>query len=161
MARPKIASPRRKSRIVTFRLEEDMRDHLAAKAANAGMTLTDLIVTSLDGKSGKHDGRSRQSLPDDEPLILMAPELFNELRRIGNNVNQIAHAVNSGLPPAVQDAYRHAARLLDLLLADELSARRTTLRMRNAAHGTAHSQTGIELQGGVRVYPARPRTEDL
>ncbi|MGE3227895.1 MAG: plasmid mobilization relaxosome protein MobC [Hyphomicrobium sp.] len=159
MARPKKTVTRRKDRVVTFRLPQDARDRLASTAANAGMTLTDLIMASLDSnliKIAEH--YVAQSGAREVPLL--PPELLTELRRIGNNVNQIAHAVNSGLPPEVQNAYRQAARLLDLLLADEVSARRNALRMRTAAHGSAHSQTGIELQRGVRVYPARPRTED-
>ena len=32
-------------------------------------------------------------------LHRMDPALFAELRRIGNNLNQVAHAINSGLPP--------------------------------------------------------------
>lgn len=160
MARPKKASPKRKSRVVSFRLEEDVRDRLQVRAASAGVTLTDLITTSLANKAEPRGAQSNEETTAAPELLIMSPELFNELRRIGNNVNQIAHAVNAGLPPYVQDAYRNAARLLDLLLADELSVRHTALRMRNAAHGAAHSQTGNELQRGVRVYSARPRQEN-
>jgi hypothetical protein len=159
MARPKKAAQPLKSRIVTFRLAQDIRDRLRVRAANAGMTVTDLITASLDGSLAKLMAHAATSTTNDE-LSPFPPELIAELRRIGNNVNQIAHAVNSGLPPEVQNAYRQVARLLDLLLADEFSVRRNALRMRIAAHDSAHSQTGIELQRGVRLYPARPGTED-
>ena len=159
MARPKTTSKSLKSRIVTFRLREDVRDRLKATAANSGMTLTDLITTRLDANPAMPTSEDALEDSRDTPPPL-PPELVKELRRIGNNVNQIAHAVNSGLPPEVQNAYRQANRLLNLLLADEFSARRTALRTRTAAHGSAHSQTGIELQGGVRLYPARPGKED-
>ncbi|MFA5952472.1 MAG: MobC family plasmid mobilization relaxosome protein [Hyphomicrobium sp.] len=159
MARPKKAAQPLKSRIVTFRLSQDIRDRLRATAANAGMTVTDLITTSLDGSLAKLINHAGASTADDA-MHPLPHELLTELRRIGNNVNQIAHAVNSGLPPDVQNAYRQVARLLNLLLADEFSVRRKALRMRTAAHGSAHSQTGFELQGGVRVYPARSGKED-
>lgn len=159
MARPKKASSPLKSRIVTFRLSQDVRDRLTERAANAGMTVTDLITASLDGSLATPEACVVPfSASDDLPLF--APSLTAELRRIGNNVNQIAHAVNSGLPPELQNAYQQVGQLLELLLADEVSARRNALRTRITAHGSAHSQTGIELQGGVRVYPARPRPED-
>lgn len=159
MARQKKRSEPRKTQVVTFRLPQDVRDILAATAANAGMTVTDVITASLDGSLARlaARGASRAAKDDVPPL---PPEVFVELRRIGNNVNQIAHAINSGLPPEVQNAYRQASRLIDLLIADELSARRKALRMRTAAHDPAHSQTGIELQGGVRLYSARPGQED-
>jgi hypothetical protein len=133
-------------------MQENTHAMIAAQASRHGRTVAqyvrDLIV---DGK-----------LPEPAHVLAptMHPALFAELRRIGNNANQIAHAVNSGLPPELQNAYRQAARLLDLLLADELSIRRNALRMRTAAHDSAHSQAGIELQRGVRVYPARSRKED-
>jgi len=159
MARPKKTAQPLKSRIVTFRLSQDIRDRLPATAANAGMTVTDVITASIDGSLARLMNHASRSSADDV-MPPLPQELLVELRRIGNNVNQIAHSVNSGLPPEVQNAYRQVARLLDLLLADEFSVRRNALRMRTAAHGSAHSQTGIELQGGVRLYPARPGKED-
>ncbi len=159
MARPKTQSHPRKTHRVTFRMPPEIHNHLAVTAANAGMTVSDLVMASLTRNLTKLAARSssRTATHDVPPL---PPELFAELRRIGNNVNQIAHAINSGLPPEVQNAYRQASRLLDLLIADELSARRKALRMRTPAHDSAHAQTGIELQGGVRLYPARPGPED-
>lgn len=148
-----------KSTIVTFRLPADERMRLAKKASNAGMTLTELITACLEGRVSKVEdvAAARHANDDLRPL---PPEVFAELRRIGNNVNQIAHAVNSGLPPELRYAYGQAARLVELLIADELSLRRKALRTRTSAHGSAHSQTGSELQGGVRLYPARRRTKE-
>jgi Bacterial mobilisation protein (MobC) len=50
----------------------------------------------------------------------MDPALFAELRRIGNNANQIAHALNSNLPPDVQMAWRTARDLLHAIARQEL-----------------------------------------
>lgn len=152
MSRPsKRQSERRGSRI-TVRMHEDAYLTIASQASRHGRTVAQYVRDLIVDRE--------MPVIDDVAAPTMHPLLFAELRRIGNNVNQIAHAVNSGLPPEVQNAYRQAAGLLSLLLADEVSARRNALRMRTAAHGSAHSQTGNELQRGVRVYPARPRTED-
>ncbi|MDX2265901.1 MAG: plasmid mobilization relaxosome protein MobC [Hyphomicrobiales bacterium] len=155
MARPKTHSHPRKTHRVTFRMPPEVHARLTATAANAGMTLTDLITERLHRRPTK---AAKRTANDDVPPL--PPEVFAELRRIGNNVNQIAHAINAGLPPEVQNAYRQASRLLDLLIADEFLLRRKALRMRTPTHDTAHAQTGIELQGSVRLYPARSGTED-
>lgn len=43
-------------------------------------------------------------------ISLSDPAALYDLRRIGQNINQIAHAVNTGLPPSVElvvDSFRH------------------------------------------------------
>lgn len=148
-----------KSTIVTFRLPADERTRLAKEAFKAGMTLTDLITACLERRASKTEdvAAARHANDDLRPL---PPEVFAELRRIGNNVNQIAHAVNAGLPPEFRFAYGQAARLIELIIADELSLRRTALGTRTSAHGPAPTRKGHELQKGVRVHPARRRTKE-
>jgi hypothetical protein len=91
----------------------------------------------------------------------MDPPVFAELRRIGNNVNQIAHAVNSGLPPHVEFAAKTINDLLLTLLRDDLLNRRIeALRTRTQFDGAAPPETGVQLQGRLRVYPARRRQGD-
>lgn len=148
-----------KTAIVTFRMPVEERDRLAARAANAGMTITDLITAAL--RNRRDAVHSTVPLHDDaDDVRPLPPEVFAELRRIGNNVNQIAHAVNAGLPPEFRFAYGQAARLIELLIADELSLRRNALGTRTSAHGPAPTRKGHELQKGVRVHPARRRTKE-
>lgn len=152
MSRPTKHQSERQASRITVRMPEDTYMTIASQATRHGRTVAQYVRDLIVDRN--------LPTPSDAGITKMDPLLFAELRRIGNNVNQIAHAVNSGLPPELQNAYRQADRLLSLLLADEVSARRNALRTRITAHGSAHSQTGIELQGGVRVYPARPRSED-
>ena len=66
--------------------------------------------------------------PDALPIALV-----NQLKRIGNNLNQIAHAANAGLPP---DHRKTAADLRDLINAivqNELSEQ-TDTRPQNEGH---------------------------
>ncbi|MBR2537098.1 MAG: MobC family plasmid mobilization relaxosome protein [Hyphomicrobium sp.] len=92
---------------------------------------------------------------------LMDPALFTELRRIGNNVNQIAHAVNGNLPPDLMMAWSSVHSLLTNLLAAELIKQKTSaLRTRTDDDGTPPPQARDVFQRSVRVHPAR-RPEDF
>jgi len=94
-------------------------------------------------------------------LYRMDPALFAELRRIGNNLNQVAHAINTGLPPHTGYAAKALNDLLQLLLRDDLLHRRIeALRMKSEFDGSAPPETGVQLQGRLRVYPARRRQGD-
>ncbi len=78
-----MAENRRRSETVTIRLTKAEKASLTAKAKSAKMTLTEYILAvSRDKKIVLP--------PDTAPIIL-------ELKRIGNNLNQIAVRVNSGM----------------------------------------------------------------
>ena len=61
---------------------------MAGHAENKGVSLSELMRSSLDGMRL----RKRRELPT------VAPELLRELARIGNNLNQLAHAANRRQP---------------------------------------------------------------
>ena len=88
-ARPK--APR--TRMVGIRLTDDeYGQRRLADARGAGLSLSGLCERLVcDGKvePASHGSGYRQ----------MHPALIAEWRRIGNNLNQVAHVVNSGLPP--------------------------------------------------------------
>ncbi|MBN9346428.1 MAG: MobC family plasmid mobilization relaxosome protein [Devosia sp.] len=91
----------------------------------------------------------------------MDPALFNELRRIGNNVNQLAHAANANLPPDLTMAWRSLEAILNNLLAAELVSQKTeALRTRTDPHDSPPPQARNIFQRSVRVHPAR-RPEDF
>jgi hypothetical protein len=91
----------------------------------------------------------------------MDPALFTELRRIGNNVNQIAHAVNGNLPPDLMMAWRSIHGLLTNLLAAELIKQKTdALKPWTGSNDTPPPQARDVFQRSVRVHPAR-RPEDF
>ena len=67
------------------------------------------------------------------------PAVLYELKRIGNNINQIAHAVNAGLPPDAKMAVTTFHQLFEALTdAEEYRRRLAALRTRKEFNGTAH-----------------------
>jgi len=94
-------------------------------------------------------------------ISLSDPAALYELRRIGNNLNQLAHATNAGLPPSAKMAADTFARLFDLLADENAFYRRLAgLKTRTDFHGAASAQAGKELQGRHPVRAPRPRTID-
>ncbi|WP_175541572.1 MobC family plasmid mobilization relaxosome protein [Streptomyces aidingensis] len=102
MNRRRAAEPRTRYRTVRFTPAED--DLIARRAAEAGLSvagcLGNLGVAWALGNSLTVAG------PEDDPQrpVVEAVEAQSaQLRRIGNNVNQIARAVNSGATAALAD----------------------------------------------------------
>lgn len=94
-------------------------------------------------------------------ISLSDPAALYELRRIGNNLNQLAHAANSGLPPSAKQAAKTFAELFELLADEDAFYRRLAgIRTRTDFHGAASPQAGKELQGRHALRPPRPRSVD-
>lgn len=72
---------------VKIRMSEDARADIRRRADAAGMTVSDLIRESLDQPAQ----RRRQTRH-----VTADPELIRAVARVGNNLNQIARAVNAG-----------------------------------------------------------------
>ena len=79
---------KKKSIWLKLRATEEERGRWQGIAENSGVTLSDLMRSSLDGLRL----RKRRGPPK------VAPELLRELARIGNNLNQLAHAANRRQP---------------------------------------------------------------
>lgn len=78
----KITENRRRDKTLTIRLTDSEKKKIIAKARKAKMSITDFIIACADNSVIK--------TPEDlRPVIL-------QLKRIGNNINQIAVKVNSG-----------------------------------------------------------------
>ncbi len=95
---------RRRNETLTVRLTKAEKSEIITKAKRAKMNLTEFIVAL-----------SRQTEivlpPDTAPIIL-------ELKRIGNNLNQIAAKVNSGAAyvPDLKSVIENQNKVYDLLL---------------------------------------------
>ncbi|MGE3702859.1 MAG: MobC family plasmid mobilization relaxosome protein [Hyphomicrobiaceae bacterium] len=90
----------------------------------------------------------------------MDPALFTELRRIGNNINQVAHATNSNLPTDVMFAFRSVNQLLTALLGDELLSQKLhALKAKAGSDGPPASQARDVFQRSVRVHSARSKDD--
>ena len=139
--------------MVCIRMTEDDYVLRAVQARELGLTVSGLCERLV--LEGKVDMGARPS------YRAMDPALFSELRRIGNNVNQIAHATNSNLPTDVMFAWRSVNNLMSALLTDELLAQKiSSLGTRPIANDSPSPQTRDVFQRSVRVHPAR-RTDDF
>jgi len=142
-----------RTKMVCIRMTDDDYAQKVAQARQLGLTPSGLCERLV--LEGKVDMSARPS------YRAMDPALFTELRRIGNNVNQIAHAVNANLPPDLMMAWRSIEGLLTNLLSAELISQKTeALRTRTDPIDSPPPQARNIFQRSVRVHPAR-RTEDF
>lgn len=75
-----------KNCVVKFRASQAERDQLAKRAEAIGLTVSDYCRAALASPT-KRPRKARHVQAD--------PALLRELQRIGNNLNQIAHAIHS------------------------------------------------------------------
>lgn len=73
---------RKRDKTLTIRLTESEKANIEKKAAKAKMNLTEYIIAASN--------KSKIKVAEDTKPLLV------ELKRIGNNINQIAMKINSG-----------------------------------------------------------------
>lgn len=99
-----MSANRRRNETLTVRLTKTEKSEIITKAKRAKMNLTEFIVALT---------RQTEIVlpPDTAPIII-------ELKRIGNNLNQIAAKVNSGAAyvPDLKSVIENQNRVYDLLL---------------------------------------------
>ena len=85
--------------IIPFRVSEREKEALEKKAAACGWSLSDYIRACIDGKP--------------VTVIEGADALTDELRRIGNNLNQLTRHANTGFVDVVdlRETRREVARI--------------------------------------------------
>lgn len=109
MARPKQAVIKAKK--ITVRLTEDELQSLLARAAKNGQTLTDY------GRCRLLSGARRKAKT--APQRFFDPEIWTQIRRLGVNLNQIAHRLNADrhpAPPTLEPLLKDIRVLLSLKL---------------------------------------------
>ena len=72
----------KKDKIITIRVSEKEKERLIKKSINAELSLSEYLI--------------EQGLDKDIVRIEGLNEFITELRRIGNNINQLTHLANSG-----------------------------------------------------------------
>ncbi|WP_407429598.1 MobC family plasmid mobilization relaxosome protein [Treponema sp.] len=78
-----MGEKRKRDKTLTIRLTESEKSMIEKKASKAKLNLTEYIISV--------SSKSKISVTEDtKPLLL-------ELKRIGNNINQIAMKINSGV----------------------------------------------------------------
>ncbi len=71
-----------KDKVITIRISEQQKNRLIKKSKTAGLSLSEYLINQgLDKKIIKIEGLN---------------EFITELRRIGNNINQLTYLANSG-----------------------------------------------------------------
>jgi hypothetical protein len=134
--------------MITVRVTAADHARLAAEAARTGL--------SLSGLAERLVTKGRIIVPPSTIPAPLHPALLAELKRVGNNLNQIAHAANAGLPPNHLMAAGALHDLITLLAKDELlSQRLNALRTRTTANDSAPPSTRHEFQRSVQLRPAR------
>lgn len=163
----------RRTETIAFRVTSEDRARLEQAAADAGLSLSAFITSLTDRRLDRlrthlDEIQATQAYQDPVGRKPVPPELLAELRRIGNNINQIAHAVNSGLPADTRRLVQQMKALLDLIHQHNLSPHSPASHTpRQTANDPAPAQTRNEFQRSVHLYPAgspgayfRPRIVD-
>ena len=73
----------KKDKIITIRVSEKEKEKLIKKSIKAELSLSEYLI--------------EQGLDKDIVRIEGLDEFITELRRIGNNINQLTHLANSGI----------------------------------------------------------------
>lgn len=116
MGRPKMDPMNRKTEQVNVAMTPAEYARLRDHADRAGENLSAFMRAAALGKSIPTSAPSAQPIPDFETR--------QELRRIGNNLNQIAKAMNAGrdgLPASLIDCTRKLDDLFERWLSDDYS----------------------------------------
>lgn len=75
---------------LSVRLTKSERVRIEHRAAAAGLTVSAWAAQLL--------AKGQVTVEAKPAAVVMAPELIAEFKRIGNNLNQIAHALNARMP---------------------------------------------------------------
>jgi hypothetical protein len=119
MARPGRGDDSR-TEVITIRVTRAEKVRLDHRAATAGLSLSSWAARALA------DGRVTV---ETRPAVrMLPPELVAEFKRIGNNLNQIAHALNARKSVADGRVAREFADFLTAMMRNEyLRAKATPL----------------------------------
>ncbi len=142
---PNSEQPR--SKVLPVRLTPDEHAEVLAAAQAANMTASAYGARTLTGRRVVIE--KRQS---------MDPALFAEIKRIGNNINQLTRAVNRDRHPDAHALIGSFKELFDHLIRDELMKRRIEAAPNDNRRNPVdpeETQTGPELQRARQVPAAR------
>ncbi len=146
MARRRTHEAAPRSKTVTIRLTPDEHFRRSIDARKSGLSVSGLCERLIcDGKVEAAPG-----------YLKLEPTVFAELCRIGNNVNQIAHALNGNLPPYVMDAYRQAQDLLRILA--QMQHAQKTQRSESSVH-PQHQAPVFVQQIAQALSPGNPSND--
>jgi hypothetical protein len=117
MGRKSTHDDAKRDKVVSTRLREDTYDRLTAAAKKAGLSRAGYLEHLIENRELKV-----QSAPSDALPIT----LVNELKRIGNNLNQMAHSVHCEMSPPQAEILAAVAELMRTIASNEVLQRRLT-----------------------------------
>jgi hypothetical protein len=147
MPRKRTHEAAARTQMITVRLTPEVYARISTEASRLGLSRAGYIHHLIESKKV-------EAAPADPDLLPVA--LINQLKRIGNNLNQIAHAVNGALPPSQHLTVTTLRDLITTIVDNELLARRqSVLNQRISANDSTPPSPGDQLQGHVRLHFAR------
>lgn len=111
------------TRQLRIRLTESEHAALEQEAREAGLTVSDVVRQRLTKRRGASAKRAMDRAAAPVQEVQMAPELFAQLSRIGNNLNQMAKAFNAGQGMDRNAVYQLVRQAWATMMADEVGAR--------------------------------------
>lgn len=121
-----------------------------------------LARMSISGLAERFVSKGEVKVAASDLAARLDPALMAELKRVGNNLNQIAHALNSNLPPDVRFATQSLHQLIRLVAQDDLLAQRfKAAAQRMPQNDSAPPQAREEFQRSVHVHTARSAEGEL
>ena len=115
MARPTLGDESR-TEVITVRVTRAERVRLEQRAAASGLSVSALAAQLL--------ARGQVTIETRPRGVALPPDLTAEFKRIGNNVNQIAYALNAQKRVAEGRLAREFAHFLRVLLKDDVLKRK-------------------------------------
>jgi hypothetical protein len=120
----KSRKPKVRTRLVSVRVTEQDHDRLFALAERSGTTLSEFarakLLCDLPLPSLKPGNTSEDVVLPLSPEAYAAKQLADQVRRIGVNLNQIAHRLNmldEPMPPELSPLLRDIRRYMQLVWA--------------------------------------------
>lgn len=115
--------PSNLNRQLRIRLTEGEHADLQREADAARVSVSELVRSRLITKRRHSLRHTLQRVASQPRFQAMEPVLFAELSRIGNNLNQLAHAFNSGRDVNRAEVMQLVAMAWQTMLRDEVTAR--------------------------------------
>lgn len=168
MGRKRTHTDATRSRIVSARLKPETYDLISEHADKLGLSRAGYVEHLIENRPL----RLARPLADD-----MSVPLINELKRIGNNLNQIAHARNSGLDVDPRQFRTLVTQIIATICSNEVMRRRyeaaeteiagqtgqvivEDLPLRKAAQPSKSPASGTSgSPGGTQPPPAPPANQ--
>ena len=110
MGRKRTHDESARTKIVSARLKPETYDIITEHAAKMGLTRAGYIEHLIENKPL----RIVRPTTDELPIPLL-----NELKRIGNNLNQMAHSANAGWPPTEKALVEIFNEIIRIMLRDD------------------------------------------